>query len=57
MAGVYGARCRFGISQIMTSKIKALKVLKTFFPYNDTTLNSKTLVPHQDGSVVTMSNS
>ena len=28
-----------------------------FFPYNDTALNSKTLVPHQDGSVVSMSNS
>ena len=27
------------------------------FPYNDTALNSKTQVPHQDGSVVTMSNS
>ena len=28
-----------------------------FFPYNDNTLNSKTLHPHQGGSVVSMSNS
>ena len=43
-------------------QIKALKVLmeddpEDFFPYNDTALNSKTLVPHQGGSVVGVSNS
>ena len=42
-------------------KIKALKVLMEddfediFFPY-DTALNSKSLVPHQGGSVVSKSN-
>ena len=30
---------------------------RLFFPYNDTSLNSKTLVPHQGGSVVNASNS
>ena len=47
---------------IIQKKSKHLKywcrtIQKTFFPYNDTALNSKTLVPHQDGSVVSMSNS
>ena len=40
--------------------IKALKVLREddpedFFTYNDISLNSKTLVPHQGGSVVSVS--
>ena len=43
-------------------KIKALKVLmeddpEDFFSYNDIALNSKTLVPLQGGSVLSVSNS
>ena len=48
------------ISEI-TRLIKALKLLmedypEDFFPYNETAFNSKTLVPHQGGSVVCESN-
>ena len=44
------------------AKLKPIKVLmedgpEDFFPYNDTASNSKTLVPHQGGSVVSASNS
>ena len=42
--------------------IKALKVLmegnlEDFFPYNDTALHPKTLLPHQGDSVVSVSDS
>ena len=44
------------------NNIKALKVEmeddpEDFFPYSDTALNSKTLVPSQDGSMVSVSDS